>query len=555
MVDWAGAAAGREQGELHACRAGADCLRRLWGVHMSVLEAEPQYEVLISRVGVNGTPKAGTGPTLRKLTQDKTTGTTEDDPDGFWSIARAGLLGAAPLTPLAASALAVAMYIHPQFGDFTYDPPSLVSGALDLIGAWVLLAVAFVALGFTDVRRANTTAYCELANMLTEVKGMEDALFSESPDGVKNLYECFPGSAKRACDQFKGYRHEAECALRGHTWARSAWVQGSGYVRTWRLLHRAEEVLIGVEPPSSLIERANFDLQRLAGSTIENRALLAERLAQAITILGPCAAAQAQQSVVRSYGSLEGKISLAAESVSRSTPALVGTVVTRFERSVRHLKSSNTSRPAEAGAATTAESSRFGVPLTPSNPLEARLVVGAVRGTLNLQHDCSCDGLVRARTRLACTTVATAIIAYVVLWLAIAAHVEPRPQLLSAVAYFLVGGLTGLFARQYVEFGSETATDDFGLSHTRLFAAPQLSGVAAIVGVGLLALAERAMEVAPADTLLTAFNMPAVPGNLVVAAIFGLTPGLLIDRLKQQTDVLRSNLRQAEPHQTPSSRA
>jgi len=130
------------------------------------------------------------GETLEPAAPLKQDQTRTENPNGFVSIARAGLLGAAPLAPLGAAAIALALYVHPL--DFLWTPPSLVAGVIDLVLAWCLVAAAYAALGFTDVRRANTTTYCELQNTLTELEAMaEDVeLELEHPGGSRRARAC-----------------------------------------------------------------------------------------------------------------------------------------------------------------------------------------------------------------------------------------------------------------------------------------------------------------------------------------------------------------------------
>jgi hypothetical protein len=186
---------------------------------------------------------------------------------------------------------------------------------------------------------------------------------------------------------------------------------------------------------------------------------------------------------------------------------------------------------------------------------EARIVVGTIRQTLNEYRDESRAGLVRARNKLGWTTVVTALFAYAVLWLALASSV-PIEAIKVAVSYFLVGALIGLFSRLNGELGADSATEDYGLSVMRLIAAPQLAGVAAVAGVGLLALTGMtAAEVAGApNSFVRAFMLPFQPATMLAAAGFGLAPGLLIERLKQQTETLKGNLKSTQPQSGAASR-
>jgi hypothetical protein len=176
---------------------------------------------------------------------------------------------------------------------------------------------------------------------------------------------------------------------------------------------------------------------------------------------------------------------------------------------------------------------------------EARMIVWTVRQTLNEYRDESRAGLVRLRIQLACTTLTTGLIGYGILCLALVGGVSAT-MLLAAVAYFLTGALVGLVSRLRTEFESDTAIDDFGLSTMRQFAGPQLSGVAAVVGVAVLGLSGVTGSHSDA-ALPQAFDLATSPVNLIAAAVFGLTPSLLIQRLQQHADTFKDNLRSTEP--------
>jgi hypothetical protein len=47
----------------------------------------------------------------------------------------------------------------------------------------------------------------------------------------------------------------------------------------------------------------------------------------------------------------------------------------------------------------------------------------------------------------------------------------------------------------------------------------------------------------PATTLSSIFNIQTYPFSIIIAAIFGITPGLLVDQLKQQTEQYKRDLR------------
>lgn len=137
------------------------------------------------------------------------------------------------------------------------------------------------------------------------------------------------------------------------------------------------------------------------------------------------------------------------------------------------------------------------------------------------------------------------------LWLAIVSGAY-RETLTWASACYLLGGLVGLFNRLYVEHGQDKEIDDFGLSTTRLVTMPILAGVAALLGLVLFSLTTASVQLTSAGplTLESIFDIGKHPFSIVAAAAFGLTPGLLIDHLSQNTEEFKSKLKSTELHFT-----
>ena len=92
----------------------------------------------------------------------------------------------------------------------------------------------------------------------------------------------------------------------------------------------------------------------------------------------------------------------------------------------------------------------------------------------------------RARWQLMLTTTVAGIVAFLVLALALIRGVHPD-QLMAGWAYFLVGAAAGLFLRLRLASEESQVTDDYGLEAARVFQTPLLSGMAAIIGVVLMA--------------------------------------------------------------------
>jgi hypothetical protein len=74
--------------------------------------------------------------------------------------------------------------------------------------------------------------------------------------------------------------------------------------------------------------------------------------------------------------------------------------------------------------------------------------------------------------------------------------------------------------------------------------------VAAVLGVELIALAGAAQSNTP-DILVGAFDLSKSSASVLTAAVFGLTPGLVLDRLNQRAEGFKENLHGSA---APSSR-
>jgi hypothetical protein len=180
--------------------------------------------------------------------------------------------------------------------------------------------------------------------------------------------------------------------------------------------------------------------------------------------------------------------------------------------------------------------------------------VREVRHALNDYRDSRIDGLVRAKNRLTRTTMMTSFTAYLLLLLAIALGAPPA-SIAAAAIFFLVGALIGLFAQLRSDASIEEAVEDYGLTAARLRQTAVASGLAAIAGVLLTAIAiDTTATVAQNSTLQSIFNIGTSPGQLLIAAVFGLSPQLVIERLTAEADAYRQELAATEAaHPAPSA--
>jgi hypothetical protein len=77
------------------------------------------------------------------------------------------------------------------------------------------------------------------------------------------------------------------------------------------------------------------------------------------------------------------------------------------------------------------------------------------------------------------------------------------------------------------------------LALVRLLTIPVLSGIAAVLGVVLTRAGSSSNGSVTLDQI---FSLQNYPLGIVVAAVFGLTPGLLLERLRTQTNEYKEEL-------------
>ena len=164
---------------------------------------------------------------------------------------------------------------------------------------------------------------------------------------------------------------------------------------------------------------------------------------------------------------------------------------------------------------------------------------------------------------------------------------------MSVSVLYLVASLIGLFNRLRIESSHTPKVDTYGLYVARLLTGPLLSGLAGVAGVYLIALAptflgplsagsasipaastvpaasalpgasaagrqpaaqpggasgcRQGIQIAAPKPLAEVFNITTNQLALLVAAIFGLAPGLLTTRLQAQVSRLERDLARSEP--------
>jgi hypothetical protein len=316
-------------------------------------------------------------------------------------------------------------------------------------------------------------------------KGANDRAFGEVSARARTLHARF--SAVPAQDS--PARAEVEEHLRWlkehlrSTTPDSAWASGVAYLDAWVSVHRAEEALLEFAAPSDLVGEMLHDQLRVRSS----------RLGAESTVLS--------------------------------------------------LRLDEAAKAIGLGA-----NGRAKTPIDPAALAEARSIAREVRHAVNDYRHARWDGLVRARIRLTKSTQMTSWTTYLLLAIAIVLDAPPA-AIGAAVVFYLVGAVIGLFARLRSDARLDEAVEDYGLAVARLRQTVVASGLAALAGVVLLGISAgaglTAGEQAPVK-MVDIFDV-STPGGLLVAAVFGLAPNLLLERLRTKSDEYRRELGETAP--------
>jgi hypothetical protein len=307
------------------------------------------------------------------------------------------------------------------------------------------------------------------------------------------------------------------------------WILGKGYLDLLRLVHRSEEALIMCESVDLVMADAAKDRRRLSGANTPQRDDLLTQLHDALHLLEP--------EMMQVLEELRGKHG------NGSTEAPV------------------VSCPAQAPQ-----------PQLPSSDREAlaRQMLKDVRFAVNEFRDASRARLVEARNNLIARLFLTALTTSLLV-VFIVAEVDPNfsgvtqgplaaPDKVSNVVMdgavlYAVGATVGLLSRLYADLSREKVGGDYGYSHVRLFQTFLVSGLAGVAGVYIGVVLPILGNQLPSPStpphadipsLVEIFNLQTFPAAVLYAAVFGLAPGLVFDRLWGAVDRYRENLQSSE---------
>src|SRR5947209_320589 len=489
----------------------------------------------ISTTGVNNSPSLSILDD-RKERESQLTSSFHEPEYTFWDCVRICITGywasfilTGVMVPIFSSAILVTIYL--SFPDLVVDISPIVQ--LDSHSAWHILflahlltivlwlVIALVRYPFASAQSANPGSYGLLKGSLCHLRAK---LGIDGADHDLRMLEKKCEDIKEAIDQIRkidkplkyinNNRHRAALttALASYVDVRKMlyhsptgllWAFGFGYCTAWRLVHQAEEAIIEFDSIEEIIYGAMRDKLALQGSAISAKDELFDTLVQAVMVLQPAAG-----------------VYLKEHQPDRNTITLAYLKERAFEE---YLSRQGISQQQD------------NIDASDEAKATARSVLRRVKRALNTLQDRRLEGLLRARNRLLAAIAITAIVTHAMLCITIlTAHSNDNP-IIAATAFYLVGAVAGLFGRFYQESLTGSAVDDFGFSTARLIATPLLSGLAGIGGVlVLITLTALGGSVLNASNgqLALAQIFEVKPQALLMAAVFGLTPNLLIKGLQ-----------------------
>jgi len=472
----------------------------------------------------------------------------------------ASLIETGVVVPIAASTVTVALYISaplpllPQLSRGWYPGwYAIVFGIVLTYIVW--LAAAAVCWPFSTARGANSRTYQLLRSRLCQLKSFGLNELDDNPT-LEDLQKTAIIDKNGAYNPIalrtaQAYYADLEQRLNDPISVTGLdWVTGMGYVAAWGLLHRAEEALIEVLPINAVIHGAIHDQLAIQDSTINNRDTLLDKLIQAVNDLDPKAAVYFKEH----------------QPDKQSNELLDKLIQTekRYNKALLHLMKSIEQAVPEAkidvAEMVVFDDEETEENDTPDPDLEAqaraRVALREVRHALNSFRDQLWERILRARNQLLGAIALTGLFTHVLLSIAlltitltmsVASH---QSAIIAVTAFYMVGAVAGLFGRLYGESRTRGALHDYGLSLARLSATPLLSGLAGVGGVLITGLLFNSILGAPeASSKLASlegiFSL-SEPRYLLAAAIFGLTPNLIIRTLQERAEQYATGLQSSK---------
>jgi hypothetical protein len=347
----------------------------------------------------------------------------------------------------------------------------------NLLLSWVILAMPCALLGLGRPRNVNRSAFEKIQSRLTEVCAWSDT--PPTPSCANSEAERRRATAQNA---LKSHLQDTKSSLekRGIMWA-----LGTGYIGIWRRLNAAESLLAYVEPLEQVSTRAYRLSARLAESSMPGAAAMEATLNKARRAIGP-----------------------------KRTSAAAADGVDPRRRATRRVSSSGMSEDDIRGA------------------------VCEIQFAINEFRTHRYAGLVQARNLLLGASAVGGVALYALLWLALGmdgTHVG------WWLAFYLVGAMVGIMNVLYTQASVDSSVEDYSLSTARVLVAPQLAGIAALIGV--LLTASTAMTQGSDASTAAAASQFFRPVNFLAAAGFALSPGVVLSGLRKKTEDYKQEIK------------
>jgi hypothetical protein len=396
-----------------------------------------------------------------------------------------------PITPIIATITSIVIFVIP----WSKVRPSGWEASLSFLGPflpllfgtgiallfWLLLSL--ICVRYTAVNCASIESFNAIIDHLVDLDDAIDTIKIAS-SGTQDP-DLASEEKSEIQEKLQSYKNKILDSL-----GRSSisWITGTGYINLWKLINNAEETLFLVMPTARAISFAVEDEMRLDQSKIETRTEWINKLRTAVKNLD--------------------------------------------EKAVDYLKPASGAQKPASG-----EETANSLNSDPKAQKNARAILQLVRKTLNDFNTKSWSGLITARNQLVCTMILLGLTTYVAVEFVILTPVK-TDYFVVATILALIGALAGLFGRLYSESQSDSAIDDYRLAAARLIVTPLLSGLAAVIGV---------MVVAKVSALHDLYSFKGILVNCVIAATFGLTPNLLMNQLQKKSEEYKSNLQSTKP--------
>ena len=455
----------------------------------------------------------------------------------------------------------------------------IITGFVITLVFWLLSA--FFSQKFTGMESVSPVSANNFKNHFSALCAGFAAL-----DALNDSGKSLPGeriySYLIAYEQVKAYIEEIKEILDRKD---TRWVAGTGYLRVWNLVHRAEEAMITLEPREEVIREAIYDEMCLTDSNITGRDSSLAKLKLAVERLSATATqylnipgngdtqsftsnsngqnnANISEKQLVAINNLEGSRTVEMNRTKGENILTIGVTPIGMTQGPGIATTNGTPKVEKKAPSDASGSTSPGVkPDTLVNDekstaqviaeVEARNALRDVRRAINEYRDHLWEGLVTSRNLLMGTALITGLLTYVLFCFAIIAGATPA-MITAATAFFLVGALIGLFGRLYDESKVDNANDEYNLILARIIVTPVLSGIAGVLGVLLttmlsLTLLKSALpqNVVPAVSqfgLGDSFNLGRNSLGILIAAAFALTPNLLINTLKKKANDFTNEL-------------